>query len=251
MRRNLVVVGVLGAVAAGAVAWARSSGAREAREAMSHGAAPGRLGSRLNSFMDGPMYRAFARAVDLGPDDELLDVACGWGEFLVRHAGGARRVAGLDLAAAKVALARERLADRIEAGTAEVVVGDAAQLPWPDGSFTAVTCIDAFPFFPDPAAVLAEMFRVLRPGGRAVVTFAAEQLPEGVDSRAARGLATAYTAISEGAARRLVEGAGFDPVSVAWVPIAGEHRLIGAALRAAGAAEEDVVVGRKPVGAVA
>lgn len=128
-------------------------------------------------------------------------------------------------------------------------MADAARLPWPDSSFTAVTCIDAFPFFPDPQAVLAEIFRVLRPGGRAVVTFAAEQLPEGVESRSARGIAGTYTRISEATARSMVESAGFDPVTVSWVPVAGEHRLIGAVLRVVpGGDLEDIVIGRKPVG---
>ncbi|MCV2395168.1 methyltransferase domain-containing protein [Actinotalea sp. M2MS4P-6] len=249
MRRTLVIVGCLAAVA-GAVAWAaRSSRFEQAREAMSRGAAPGRLGSRLNSLGDRPMYRAFADALDAGPGDDVLDVACGWGEFLVNHAADAGHVAGIDLTPEKVALARERLADRLEAGTAEVVVGDAATLPWPDGHFTAVTCMDAIMFFPDQPAALAEFHRVLQPGGRALISFAAEQLPEGVESRTARGVAGTYTAISATAARQMLEQAGFDPVDVTWVPIAGEHQRIGGVLRALGGDQLDVVIGRKPAAA--
>ena len=49
--------------------------------------------------------------------------------------------------------------------------------------------------------------------------------------------------------RSMVESAGFDPVTVSWVPIAGEHRLIGAVLRVvAGGDLDDIVIGRKPVG---
>lgn len=81
------------------------------------------------------------------------------------------------------------------------------------------------------------------------VTFAAEQLPEGVESRRARGIAATSTAVSEATARSMVESAGFDPVTVSWVPIAGEHRLIGAVLRVvAGADLQDIVLGMKPVG---
>lgn len=48
----------------------------------------------------------------------------------------------------------------------------------------------------------------------------------------------------------MVESAGFDPVTVSWVPVAGEHRLIGAVLRVvAGGDLEDIVIGRRPVGA--
>ena len=250
MRRIPVLAGVA-AAAAGTVAWAtRSTGATQTWEAMTRGALPGRIGSWLNSLGDGPSYQAFAEVLDVSPEDELLDVACGWGEFLVSYAAGARRVAGVDLASAKVELARKRLADRIENGTAEVVVADAARLPWPDGSFTAVTCMDAFPFFPDPQAVLAEFFRVLRPGGRAVVSFAAQRLPEGVESRQARGVAGTYTAISEATARHRVESAGFDPVIVSWASIAGEHRAVGSVLRLLGGDELDIILGQKPAGAV-
>jgi ubiquinone/menaquinone biosynthesis C-methylase UbiE len=105
-------------------------------------------------------------------------------------------------------------------------------------------------FFPDPQAVLPEFLRVLRPGGRAVVSFAAERLPEGVASRQARGVAGTYTAISEATARRRVESAGFDPVIVSWASIAGEHRVVGSVLRLFGEDEMDIVFGQKPAGAV-
>lgn len=244
---TLAGVGTLvgGAVAVGVAS--RSDQTKQAMKAASRGAAPGRLGSRLNSLMDGPSYRAVADVLDLRPGDALLDVACGWGEFLVTYAAEARRVAGVDLAPAKVALARERLADRIANGTAEVVVADAVRLPWPDGSFTAVTCMDAFPFFPHQQAVLGEIFRVLRPGGRTVVSFAAEQLPEGVESRQARGFAGTYTAISEATARRMVQAAGFERVNVSWVSVAGDHQLIGRALRLLGGDQMDIAIGYKPV----
>ncbi len=226
MRRTTMLAGAV-ALAVGAVAvGARSTQARQAWAAASHGAAPGRLGSWLSSQMDGPSYRAMAEALDLRPDDVVLDVACGWGEFLHAHAAGASRVAGADIAPAKVELARQRLANRVDSGTAEVVVADAAQLPWPDGSFTAVTCMNAFPFFSDPKAVLAEMYRVLRPAGRVVVSL---------------------TATSEAAARGMVEAAGFDHVDVSRAPTAGQHGLISRALHLLRADEMDVVVGFKPV----
>ena len=71
-------------------------------------------------------------------------MACGWGEFLAVHGSEARHLAGIDVSDEKVTLARQRLADRIASGTAEVVQGDAAALPWDEGTFTAVTCMDSF-----------------------------------------------------------------------------------------------------------
>ncbi len=102
------------------------------------------------------------------PDDVLLDVACGSGLFLRRHAGRVARVAGLDHSSVQVGLARRLLRDRIDAATAEVVEGDAAALPWPDNEFTAVTC-NCLSCITDAERAVAEMYRVLRAGGRLVL----------------------------------------------------------------------------------
>jgi ubiquinone/menaquinone biosynthesis C-methylase UbiE len=105
-------------------------------------------------------------ALDLGPDDRLLDVGCGGGSFMrhVREHVGCE-VAGLDHSREMVRLAGEGAA-----------YGKAEQLPFPDGSFTAVSCIVAFFFFADPVRVLREFSRVLDPqrGRLAVYTTAPE-----------------------------------------------------------------------------
>ena len=122
-----------------------------------------------------------AEALDLRPEDELLEVACGSGVFLARHAATRGYVAGLDLSDVQIDLARERLVGRIAAGTAEIVKGDAAELPWEDGRFSAVTCMALMESFPEPSRALAEMFRVLRPGGRAVLEMG-RRVPEGAET---------------------------------------------------------------------
>lgn len=114
-------------------------------------------------------YSKTAAMLQLQPDDVLLDVACGSGEFLDEQAARVARVTGVDLSDIEVRLARRKLRDRITAGTAEIVQGDATALPLPDETFTAVNCVGAFLAFDDPARALAEMHRVLRSGGRAVV----------------------------------------------------------------------------------
>ena len=58
----------------------------------------------------------------------------------------------------------------IAAGTAEIVQGDASQLPWEDNRFSVATTMGSFIGFPKPLESLNEMYRVLRPGGRAVVS---------------------------------------------------------------------------------
>jgi ubiquinone/menaquinone biosynthesis C-methylase UbiE len=46
---------------------------------------PGLIGSRVNAWMHRPVYEMMADALDLQPDDDLLDVACGSGDFLAVH----------------------------------------------------------------------------------------------------------------------------------------------------------------------
>lgn len=209
VRRSAAVAGTI--VAAGVVVAAVLRGPIKTFQAV--GTLPGRTGSRINSHFGRLGYEMMARELELGPDDDLLDVACGWGEFLVVHATQARHVAGIDGAAEKVALARERLADRIAAGTAEVAHGDVTDLPWEDDTFSAVTCMDAFQFFPDPATFLAETLRVLRPGGRALMQVGM-RWPEGTPFDY---VASDVVDISdEQSLREFFENAGFGEVTMSY-----------------------------------
>ena len=115
-------------------------------------------------------YGKTAAVLELQPDDVLLDVACGSGQFLAEQAAHVRWVTGVDVSDIEIRLARRTLRERTAAGTAEIVRGDVAALPFPDEQFTAVNCVGSFLAFEAPAQALAEMHRVLRPGGRAVVS---------------------------------------------------------------------------------
>jgi SAM-dependent methyltransferase len=97
-------------------------------------------------------------------DTSLLDVACGTGRFAAHAAvAGGLRVTGVDVSSVAIDAARRRL----PAG--EFVVGDAQALPFADETFDRVTCLGSLEHFPDPAKGAAELRRVLRPDGRAVV----------------------------------------------------------------------------------
>ncbi|MEU7907626.1 class I SAM-dependent methyltransferase [Actinoplanes sp. NPDC049118] len=103
---------------------------------------------------------AVRRAVALSAHDDLLDVGCGTGSFLRDlGAGGHRgRLAGLDTSAAAV-----RALDGVAGVSA--CLGDAATLPFGDGSFDVVTARHMLFHVPDVAGAIAEARRVLRPGG--------------------------------------------------------------------------------------
>jgi SAM-dependent methyltransferase len=236
--RRLVLVAFAAAAALAAAAWwiARSV------PAVPGNMPGGATASGINTWMNGPSYEAMAGILALGPEDEVLDVACGDGAFLAQYAQPARFVAGLDLFDVKVELARRRLADRIAAGTAEVVRGDAGALPWGDDRFSAVTCMDAFSFFPDPDGVLREAYRVLRPGGRAVLMIGA-QMPEGSEPRTVLG----HVSRNEDDVRRMVEAVRFE-VSMAYRPMGGDNHLANAICRLLfGTDQVRIVTAVKPV----
>ena len=111
--------------------------------------------------MEAGLYETVAQMLDLQPEDELLDIGCGPGAFLAAKAQHVRRVVGLDPSQVMLREAERRLADRLAAGTARLVTGNAAELPFEDGEFSAVTALNA-------PIKHAEAFRVLRPGGRLV-----------------------------------------------------------------------------------
>src|SRR6201993_2405807 len=115
-------------------------------------------------------FRALAtRLRDVLPQGgDVLEVAPGPGYFAIEMAkGGAYRVTGLDVSRTMVELAR---ANAAEAGAAVGFRrGDASAMPFGDDSFDLLTCSAAFKNFSEPHKALEEMYRVLRPGGTALV----------------------------------------------------------------------------------
>jgi SAM-dependent methyltransferase len=107
-------------------------------------------------------------AAAAGPDDTVLDVACGPGIVACAFARDVRHVTGIDLTPAMIERARALAADG-GLGNASFEVGDVLPLPFDDASFSVVVSRFAFHHFPDPLAVLREMRRVCKPDGRVVV----------------------------------------------------------------------------------
>jgi len=127
--------------------------------------------SALLSFGQDPRWRrAMVAAVEATPAQRVLDVATGTGlvaQELVRRYRCS--VVGLDQSAAMLAGARERLAREPRlAERIELVEGQAEQLGFADAEFDHLTFTYLLRYVDDPAATLAELARVVRPGGRIV-----------------------------------------------------------------------------------
>lgn len=115
-----------------------------------------------------PLARATLDRLDLRSETAVLDAACGTGivarELRARVPVGCR-VTGVDLSAAMIAVARQAANEDIDWHVADI-----AALPFPDGAFSSVICQQGLQFFPDEAAALAEIGRVLVRAGRLVLT---------------------------------------------------------------------------------
>lgn len=107
----------------------------------------------------------------LGPSDRLLDVAAGKGTsaiFLAQRFGC--QVVGLDYSSANIAQANAAAHEASLSGRVHFHQGDAESLPFASDEFDALICECAFCTFPDKPAAAAEFARVLRPGGRLVLS---------------------------------------------------------------------------------
>ncbi len=108
--------------------------------------------------------------LDLQPNDDYLEIGFGSGSFMKSHASHVQSITGLDHSEDMVRLATRYNQKRVKAGTAEFKHGEASSLPWDDGRFSVVLAMESFFFFPKPAESLKEIHRVLRPGGRLVIS---------------------------------------------------------------------------------
>jgi ubiquinone/menaquinone biosynthesis C-methylase UbiE len=160
------------------------------------------------------IYKRVANALNLQPEDYLLEVACGSGRFLKVYASRLHSVAGVDLSDVQIKMAKWRLRGRIAAGTAEIVQGDASQLPWDDNSFSVATTMGSFIGFPKPLESLKEMYRVLRPGGKAVISieFNAEDGKDHSKEIERSGM----WIWTEGEVRGMMKEAGFTEISITY-----------------------------------
>ena len=104
-------------------------------------------------------------------DFTVLDVGCGTGTFvgLLMASPWPVRAVGLDYSPAMCAAASHKAAQAGASQRAWFAAGDSEHLPFAEASFDLITCSNSFHHYPRQQAVVAEMRRLLRPGGRLMV----------------------------------------------------------------------------------
>jgi len=150
------------------------------------------VAGRLLMGLTGPgteeEHRIALAMLAISPGDRVLDVACGPGNFTLDFAlaAGNGPVVGIDSSQTMLGVAvREN-----PMGNLAYVRGDARDLPFRDGSFDAVCCFAALYLIEEPMQALAEMVRVLAPGGRLALMSSCNRgpVPTSVANAVVRGL---------------------------------------------------------------
>ncbi|MSO57948.1 MAG: methyltransferase domain-containing protein [Thermoleophilia bacterium] len=168
-----------------------------------------RVGATLSLGQD-PRWRRFLVSRLPADGGHVLDVAAGTGLVSERLLAQGHRVTALDQSAGMLAVARERLG-----GRATIVEASAERLPFPDATFDHLTFTYLLRYVDDPGATLAELARVVRPGGTVAM------LEFGVPRGAWRPLWDAYCGLVLPLAGRLL-GRG-------WLEVG---RFLGPSIRA-------------------
>ncbi len=122
------------------------------------------------------MLTADYDVLGLKSGEKILDVGCGFGRHAYEAARRGAQVVTLDAGREEVEGVLGTLALMIEAGELSrdakvaVIQGDALHLPFPDNHFDHVICSEVLEHIPEDSAAMAELVRVLRPGGTMAVT---------------------------------------------------------------------------------
>lgn len=121
---------------------------------------------KQSAAMDSDMTRAIVEVAEVAQSMRVLDVACGTGEPAISIAAlvGNGEVVGVDLSPGPLKIAAQR-----SLTNATFQQADAHHLPFPDNNFDRITSRLGVMFFSDLPRAVAEMHRVLKPGGKAVL----------------------------------------------------------------------------------
>lgn len=170
----------------------------------------------------GPAARSLVEWSDLQEGEAVVDIGCGTGaaaRFAAEKVGASGRVAGVDVNAGMIAVAQS-LAP-VPGAMIEWVECTAYQLPFTEAEFDVALCAQTLQFLEDRPRGLAEMYRILKPGGRVVVSLwcdlrespyfhvLVQAVTKHIGAETAAGLRAAFGLSDSEAIRALLTGAGF------------------------------------------
>jgi len=178
----------------------------------------GKIVARVMSLETALVNRIAADKVAVQAGEAVLEIGCGHGRTLARlGATPDTFLAGIDPSDVMVRLARRRLRRWIAAGRADVALASSDKIPFADARFDASLAVHVIYFWRDPLADLAEIRRVLRPGGRLLLVYR----PSDEDTLASLP-ASVYTLRSIDQVEALLRDAGFESI------VSDEHSHGGA-----------------------
>lgn len=122
-----------------------------------------------NDFMN----RYSINFLDPQSNDRILEIGFGNGKYINEFAQTVNNgfVAGLDYSETMVLQARKRTAPYIKQGKVDIQRGEVSSIPFEDESFTKVFTVNTLYFWPAPSSDLKEIYRVLKPGGKLIISF--------------------------------------------------------------------------------
>lgn len=147
------------------------------------------------------MNRLALEELSLAPGDRFLEVGFGGGALLRAARARGAKVCGADVSEAMVRRARGL----------DVRLAGAEALPFADRQFTKAASLNSLYFWPDPERALAEIARVLRPGGQLLIGF-----EPAAELRKYSGHVHGFRLFEVDEVRALMDGAGFGNIAEHW-----------------------------------
>jgi ArsR family transcriptional regulator len=166
---------------------------------------------RLREDLFGSAFHLWAVLGLIDPALTVGDLGCGTGQLSATVAPYVKRVVAVDSSADMLDAARQRLAD---APNVDVRQGELEALPLQEGELDAAMMSLVLHYSPDPARTLAEVARVLRPGGRVLVV---DMLPH-ERTEYQQQMGHVWLGFSDKQVARFLTGAGFEHVRVRALP---------------------------------
>lgn len=137
---------------------------------------------RITASMD--LYKAVADRAEISEEHAVLEVGCGLGygsAFLSNHYNP-KLVVGLDISPDQIARAKQHQLRGLTSGKQRFALGEAEWMPFTDHSFDRILSIEAAQHFSSMEAFAKEVVRILKPGGKLVMTSFFPTSSEGVDA---------------------------------------------------------------------